>query len=85
MYMYLLILLVCIHAFLINQYLPYYLHMCSSFSLSIHDFRFVQSFNRPNLKYFVLQKKPKGIIQDVVDLITSRYGNHCGIVYCLSR
>lgn len=47
--------------------------------------RFIQSFNRPNLKYYVRVKRPKGIVQDIGDLISLRYKDQCGIVYCLSR
>lgn len=47
--------------------------------------RFIQSFNRPNLKYYVRVKRPKGIVQDLGDLISLRYKDQCGIVYCLSR
>lgn len=47
--------------------------------------RFIQSFNRPNLKYCVRVKRPKGIVQDIGDLISLRYKDQCGIVYCLSR
>jgi len=47
---------------------------------------FSQSFNRPNLYYEV---RPKGKATEQIDeignLITSKYRNKCGIIYCLSR
>lgn len=30
-------------------------------------------------------KRPRGIVQDIGDLISLRYMDQCGIVYCLSR
>ena len=47
--------------------------------------RFTQSFNRINLKYIVLPKKPKKVIQDIVELISKSFVAESGIVYCLSR
>lgn len=45
-----------------------------------------QSFNRPNLTYEVRSKgKSKDVLQDIVKIITESYGNHSGIIYCLSR
>ncbi|ELU13361.1 hypothetical protein CAPTEDRAFT_91032 [Capitella teleta] len=46
---------------------------------------FMQSFNRVNLKYEVLPKKPKSLTSDVINMIHSRFSNQSGIVYCLSR
>lgn len=50
---------------------------------------FTQSFNRPNLHYEVRKKKGKGsskaILEDIVDLIKSKYKNQTGIIYTLSR
>ncbi|XP_065912023.1 recQ-like DNA helicase BLM isoform X3 [Dysidea avara] len=46
---------------------------------------FVQSFNRPNLKYIVAIKRPKNIVQDMIDLINSQFAGQSGIIYCLSR
>ena len=48
-------------------------------------FRFLSSFNRPNLKYSVLPKKGKGITKEIVTLIKAKFLRESGIVYCLSR
>ncbi|GBM52734.1 Bloom syndrome [Araneus ventricosus] len=45
---------------------------------------FLQSFNRPNLKYEV-RLKTKTVVQDIIKLIHTKFKNLCGIVYCLSR
>ncbi|XP_035209951.1 Bloom syndrome protein homolog isoform X2 [Stegodyphus dumicola] len=45
---------------------------------------FLQSFNRPNLKYEV-RLKTKNVTSDIIDLIKTKFKNMCGIVYCLSR
>ena len=47
-------------------------------------YRFMQSFNRSNLKYDVRPKK-KNLTSEVVELINNHFQNKCGIVYCLSR
>ncbi|XP_076443905.1 uncharacterized protein LOC143282199 [Babylonia areolata] len=46
---------------------------------------FMQSFNRPNLKYSVRPKKPSNATADVIEMIKSKFRQECGIVYCLSR
>ncbi|XP_076370339.1 recQ-like DNA helicase BLM isoform X2 [Tachypleus tridentatus] len=46
---------------------------------------FLQSFNRPNLKYEIRPKKGKSAIRDIIDLIKSQFSRMCGIIYCLSR
>ncbi|XP_078727950.1 uncharacterized protein LOC144943935 isoform X2 [Lampetra fluviatilis] len=46
---------------------------------------FIQSFNRDNLKYEVLPKKPKKVAEDCVQWIRSNYPRDSGIIYCLSR
>jgi len=47
---------------------------------------FAQSFNRPNLTYEVRQKpKGKELLDAVAEIITSKYKNQSGIVYCLAR
>lgn len=46
---------------------------------------FMQSFNRPNLKYEVKLKKPKSLMNEVVELIKQKFSRQSGIVYCLSR
>ena len=45
---------------------------------------FTQSFNRPNLTYEV-RAKSKGVLENIAELINSRYRNQSGIIYCLSR
>ena len=47
--------------------------------------RFMQSFNRPNLKYEVKPKKPKSLTEEVVNVIKTKFCAQSGIVYCLSR
>lgn len=50
------------------------------------NFRFVSSFDRPNLKYQVLPKGNKAsVLKDIIDLIKTKFPNKCGIVYCFSR
>ncbi|XP_075431509.1 recQ-like DNA helicase BLM isoform X2 [Ascaphus truei] len=46
---------------------------------------FTMSFNRDNLKYEVLPKKPKKVALDCVEWIKKHYPNDSGIIYCLSR
>lgn len=60
-------------AYLDNSYCPF-------FYVS-----FVQSFNRPNLKFRVEPKKPSTLTADITKLIKEQFSGKCGIVYCLSR
>ncbi|XP_067126258.1 recQ-like DNA helicase BLM [Centruroides vittatus] len=46
---------------------------------------FLQSFNRPNLKYEIVHKKAKNCIQDIINLIKTKFNDMSGIIYCLSR
>ncbi|XP_040018011.2 recQ-like DNA helicase BLM isoform X2 [Gasterosteus aculeatus] len=46
---------------------------------------FTMSFNRTNLKYAVLPKKPKKVAEDCIDWIKKHYPRDSGIIYCLSR
>ncbi|KAI9091291.1 P-loop containing nucleoside triphosphate hydrolase protein [Phlyctochytrium arcticum] len=46
--------------------------------------KYVQSFNRPNLRYEV-RKKGTSIVEDMVALIRTHYPSQCGIIYCGSR
>lgn len=46
---------------------------------------FTMSFNRTNLKYYVLPKKPKKVDEDCITWIKKHYPRDSGIVYCLSR
>ena len=48
-------------------------------------FRFTQSFNRTNLQYSVIPKKPKKVIQDIIELINRSFRGQSGVIYCLSR
>lgn len=49
------------------------------------SFRFLSSFNRPNLKYTLLSKKGKSVTKEIVTLIKAKFPRDSGIVYCLSR
>ncbi|XP_053320931.1 recQ-like DNA helicase BLM [Spea bombifrons] len=46
---------------------------------------FTMSFNRENLKYEVLPKKPKKVALDCVEWIKKFHPHDSGIIYCLSR
>ncbi|XP_028440719.1 Bloom syndrome protein homolog isoform X4 [Perca flavescens] len=46
---------------------------------------FTMSFNRTNLKYSVLPKKPKKVDEDCISWIKKYYPRDSGIIYCLSR
>ncbi|ENN79443.1 hypothetical protein HUJ04_013206 [Dendroctonus ponderosae] len=46
--------------------------------------RFIRSFNRPNIKYEVINKKGKAT-GAIAGLIKSKFPKKSGIVYCLSR
>uniref|UniRef100_H3ACE6 RecQ-like DNA helicase BLM n=1 Tax=Latimeria chalumnae TaxID=7897 RepID=H3ACE6_LATCH len=46
---------------------------------------FTMSFNRHNLKYEVLPKKPKKVAEDCMEWIKKHYPHDSGIIYCLSR
>lgn len=46
---------------------------------------FTMSFNRHNLKYEVLPKKPKKVAEDCIEWIKKNYPRESGIIYCLSR
>ncbi|KAM4734184.1 recQ-like DNA helicase BLM isoform 2-T2 [Anableps anableps] len=50
-----------------------------------HPQVFTMSFNRTNLKYSVLPKKPKKVDEDCISWIKKHYPRDSGIVYCLSR
>ncbi|CAN6247237.1 unnamed protein product [Urochloa humidicola] len=45
---------------------------------------FRQSFNRPNLRYF-LRPKMKKCLEDIDNFIRTNHFKECGIIYCLSR
>ncbi|XP_056427533.1 recQ-like DNA helicase BLM [Hyla sarda] len=46
---------------------------------------FSMSFNRDNLKYEVLPKKPKKVAFDCMEWIKKNFPTESGIIYCLSR
>ncbi|KAG2470422.1 RGRF1 factor, partial [Polypterus senegalus] len=46
---------------------------------------FTMSFNRHNLKYTVLPKKPKKVAEECIEWIKKYYPRDSGIIYCLSR
>ncbi|XP_028678955.2 recQ-like DNA helicase BLM isoform X3 [Erpetoichthys calabaricus] len=46
---------------------------------------FTMSFNRHNLKYTVLPKKPKKVSEECIEWIKKYYPRDSGIIYCLSR
>ncbi|XP_061855291.1 recQ-like DNA helicase BLM [Colius striatus] len=46
---------------------------------------FTMSFNRHNLKYDVLPKKPKKVAMDCFEWIKKYHPHDSGIIYCLSR
>nr|XP_006132166.1 Bloom syndrome protein isoform X1 [Pelodiscus sinensis] len=46
---------------------------------------FTMSFNRHNLKYDVLPKKPKSVALDCLEWIKKYHAYDSGIIYCLSR
>ncbi|NXI95404.1 BLM protein, partial [Psophia crepitans] len=46
---------------------------------------FTMSFNRHNLKYDVLPKKPKKVTMDCLEWIKKYHPHDSGIIYCLSR
>lgn len=46
---------------------------------------FIRSFNRPNIKYRVLQKNGRNCIDEISKLIKSKFYRKSGIIYCLCR
>ncbi|THD25695.1 Bloom syndrome protein [Fasciola hepatica] len=46
---------------------------------------FIQSFNRPNLKFEVRPKKLKCCTKEIIEVIHTEFPKRSGIVYCLSR
>ncbi|XP_072390499.1 uncharacterized protein Blm [Diabrotica undecimpunctata] len=47
--------------------------------------RFIMSFNRPNIKYQVIEKKKKFASEEIVNLIKKKFLKKSGIIYCLAR
>lgn len=46
---------------------------------------FLSSFNRPNLQYFVKPKSGVKTIEEIKELIKTKFPRASGIIYCLSR
>ncbi|CRL05522.1 CLUMA_CG017980, isoform A [Clunio marinus] len=46
---------------------------------------FLCSFNRPNLKYIVTPKSGPKTLNDIIQLIKSKFSRSSGIIYCLAR
>ncbi|XP_033099860.1 Bloom syndrome protein homolog [Anneissia japonica] len=46
---------------------------------------FTQSFDRSNLRYTLVKKKPSTATQEVLQIIKKQFSRMSGIVYCLSR
>jgi bloom syndrome protein len=61
------------------------MRMCIQICRILIFFRFLSSFNRPNLKYSVLPKKGKSVTKEIITLIKAKFPRDSGIVYCLSR
>jgi len=47
-------------------------------------YKFQTSFNRPNLHYYIHQKK-KTSLDEIADYIKTKQKHKSGIIYCLSR
>ncbi|VDO92404.1 unnamed protein product [Schistosoma mattheei] len=47
--------------------------------------KFIQSFNRANLRFEVRPKKLKNCTKEIIDVILNEFPKRSGIVYCLSR
>jgi superfamily II DNA helicase RecQ len=62
-----------------------YIFKSLKFIIKIINFRFISSFNRPNLRYSVIPKKTRVACQQIIDIIKSKFPNECGIIYCISR
>ncbi|KAJ8925777.1 hypothetical protein NQ315_009627 [Exocentrus adspersus] len=47
--------------------------------------KFIQSFNRPNIKYQVHEKDEDMAVHEIINLIRRKFFRKSGIVYCLTR
>ena len=45
---------------------------------------FLQSFNRPNLKFKVKRKTP-GSLEEIASIIKNEFYGRTGIIYCLAK
>lgn len=45
--------------------------------------RFTMSFNRHNLKYSILPKKPKKVDEDCINWIKKYYPRECTVNFCI--
>ena len=74
-----------------NRGVPLYIKMPTPSALHSYQVsfllpsRFTQSFNRSNLLYRVVPKKPKKVTQDIIKIVNGSFRGQSGIVYCLSR
>lgn len=46
---------------------------------------FIRSFNRPNIKYQIIDKVGKTIVHEISKLIKGKFPKMSGIIYCLCR
>ncbi|XP_045461055.1 Bloom syndrome protein homolog isoform X3 [Harmonia axyridis] len=46
---------------------------------------FIRSFNRPNIKYKVIQKEKANVVDQICALVKNQFFKKSGIIYCLSR
>ncbi|XP_064477657.1 recQ-like DNA helicase Blm [Ornithodoros turicata] len=46
---------------------------------------FLQSFNRPNLRYEVRPKSGRSVLKTIVELLKGQFARQSGIIYCFSR
>ncbi|KAF9001987.1 P-loop containing nucleoside triphosphate hydrolase protein [Cyathus striatus] len=54
--------------------------------LKIPDCRYYQqSFNRPNLRYYIREKKKKTLVDDIITYIKSYHNGEPGVIYCTGR
>ena len=58
--------------------------VCTILKLREDVVTFTNSFNRPNLWYYVKPKK-KNCVEEMAQIINTKYKNRTGIVYCCSR
>lgn len=56
-----------------------------SIFLTVNIFRFISSFNRPNLVYKVIPKSGKSTLLDIAKLIQSKFARQSGIIYCMTK
>ncbi|XP_018562825.1 Bloom syndrome protein homolog isoform X2 [Anoplophora glabripennis] len=47
--------------------------------------KFIQSFNRPNIKYQIIDKHDRMPVYEIAQLINKKFFRKSGIIYCLAR